>query len=322
MKRFVLCGTGWRAGFYVRVASALAEKFEIVAIYTRSRSRAEELSSNGIFVTNDLNLALEKEHDAVIVASGKDGFLSLLKELSRRGETILSETAFSSLDNDSLSVAENIEGYTLEQYWHTPLFSSVYTALPYIGKIESVYLSGLHNHHAASICRRLFPYPIFSSKTILERNERIRVTGDRGGLTHGTNMEERLRTIKMIEYEQGIFINDFTKGQYHDYRLCHRIEIRGEKGVIDERGVTYIDDEGYPIDLPFVFNRSSNVFSFAPTLTHISLGDRIIYKNEYYKCAFSDDEIAIAHMLSEFAEGRFGYSFKDGVEDARVGALL
>lgn len=39
MIKFVLCGSGWRAGFYKNIVLSFPDKFSISAIYTHSEER-------------------------------------------------------------------------------------------------------------------------------------------------------------------------------------------------------------------------------------------------------------------------------------------
>ncbi len=324
MTSFVLCGTGWRAEFYMHVANSLKDEFKISSVYTRREEKSKELSALGYNATTSLNEALSYNHDGVIVARGSNGFLPLLIELEGRKERILSETAFSFLDEEELERASFIPGYTLEQYWHTPLYGSIRASLPLIGKINSVYLSALHNHHAASIMRGLFPeQKIKDVRRLLETKERCLRTGSRKGLERSREMEEYTRKITSVMFETGEnFITDFSSNQYHSYIIPSRIEIRGERGVITEKGVTYVGDEGYPISEVFVFNREETKLNQTPTLSHVTLGSRVVYSNPFYPSSFCDDEIAIALMLREFSEGKIAYTFLDGIEDARIGKLF
>lgn len=324
MTRFVLCGTGWRAGFYMRIAALLKDEFEIAAIYTRREEKRDELTASGYKASADLAEALSFRHDAVIAAGGPEGFLPLLMELGRRGETILAETTFLSLDEDGLKKASLIPGYTMEQYWHTPLYSSIREALPLIGKIDSVYLSALHNHHAASIMRGIFPHlKIKEIRRLLEKESGCLKTGSRAGLERKGEKECYKRKITAVEFGSGeIFITDFSSNQYHSYIIPSRIEIRGEMGVITEKGVAYVDNDGWPVSLPFVFQREETKPNQHPVLTHVTLGERVVFTNPFYPDALSDDEIAIAMMLREASEKRLEYTIRDGVEDARIGKMF
>ena len=152
----VLLGTGWRARFFMRISHLLPSVLDIVSIYTRSEERAEELRTEVYPATSDLDAALSSAHDAVIVASGKVGFLDTLYYLHDRGERIIAETTFLSLEEEELASVEGYVGLVMEQYSFTPLFASALSSLPLLGGVDQLYLSGLHNHHAAAMRGRCF----------------------------------------------------------------------------------------------------------------------------------------------------------------------
>lgn len=321
MTRFVLCGTGWRSSFFLRIAEALPEEFEIAAIYTRREERRKALAERGYRAETNLSAALSYPHDSVIVAGGKEDFLPLLKELSSLNETILSETTFLSLSESELDEAAKIPGFTLEQYWYTPLYASIKEALPLIGRVNSVYLSALHNHHAASIMRGLFPgKEIKEIKRLFDLSYPSIKTGSRSGMERKGESEEVRRKVTAVTFSSGeVFVTDFSSSQYHSYIIPSHIEIRGERGWINEREVVHLSEDGYPVREEFVFYREESKINHTPTLSHVTLGGKVVYTNPFYNAPFSDDEIAIASMLREFSNSSLSYTIKDGVEDAGIG---
>ncbi len=324
MTKFVLCGTGWRADFFLRIAKALPQQFAISSIYTRRKEKATELTNLGYNATTNLDVALSFDHNAVIVASGKEGFFELLKTLDSRHETILSETTFLSLSEEELKQVENIKGFTLEQYWYNPLYASIKAVLPKIGKVSSVYLSALHNHHAASILRGIFgPLEIKEIRRLLDQNATCLKTASRSGLDRNLEAQDYTRKLTAVEFTTGeVFLTDFSSNQYHSYIIPSHLEIRGQRGVITEKGVTYINEQGYPVDLPFVFHKDDFRNNQQLSISHVTVGSEVVFTNAFYPSDFNYDEIAIASMLKEFAEGHLTYSFKAGVEDARIGKLF
>lgn len=324
MVNFVLFGTGWRAEFYMRIAEASPE-FKLNAIYTRSEERRKEIEKRGFKAFTSIEETLIEDHDVAVIASGNEGLIPLLNNLNERGDTIACETSFLKLNDRELDhVSSSIKGYALEQYWHTPLFASIKEALPFIGDIESVFLSALHNHHAASIARYIFKDEVIKNvRTLSETNAKCNKTGSRAGRETDNEMQEYKRRITQIEYESGkIFINDFSSNQYHSAIIPSRIEIRGEKGVITESGLSYVKDNGYVATLPFVFHRGSDKINEPMTLSHVTLGDRTAFINPFYPALLNDDEIAIAAMLKEIKDQGNTYSIKDAIDDARLGKLL
>jgi len=318
-----LIGTGWRAFFYVRVAKALPERFCIVSVLTHTEERKRELVSMGLNGTTDLDDALSYTHDAVIVSSGPKGLVEMLQKLSGRGEAIISETQFLSLSDGELEEVSKLKGHVMEQWPETPLFKAVLSSIPLIGKPDQLCLSGLHNHHAAAIARKVFspssPFPKPISHDF--RSAQIK-TGSREGIVRSGEMEEYKRKVRVLEFPgKGLFINDFSSNQYHTELTPKRIEIRGERGYVDERGATFLSEGNIPLREEFVFSRDTGP-SGSLTLSHVSRGSDIVFENPYCGTKMNDDEIAIASILDGIFSGSFKYSFGDAVQDVLLGRML
>ena len=321
----VLFGTGWRARFFLRIARLCPSIINVVSVYSRSPERAKEIEALGFRATAERDNALEAGHDAVIVASGKEGFADTLRFLRDNGERIISETTFLSLSDEEQDEMSLIEGgMVLEQYAFTPLFASVIAALPLLGNVDQMYLSGLHNHHAAAIARRVLSigYDLPVRIESMDFPSRMMKTGSRQGLEVFGEMEAYTRKVRMMRFGSSLFINDFSSNQYHSYLYGKSFGIRGEKGVLTERGLSAVDECGYPVFLPFVFHRDSSTGNGSLTLSHVTLGERTLFVNPYYPLNLNDDEIAIARMLELYGKGEDPYPFREGVADARLGRLL
>lgn len=324
MTRFVLIGTGWRAMFYVRVAAFLPSSFSIQSVYTRSPFQKSHMDELGMNAFTSLDMALSVEHDAVIVSSGEEGFYEMLMELDRRGETILAETSFLGLEDEMLKDLESVKGYVLEQWQFTPRFQSILSSLDLIGPCDQVMISYLHNHHAASIARRVLN--IKDEVPSLVKADHVYTcarTASRKGRDESGQLEECTRKIRILDFgKKGIFINDFTTNQYHNFLYDSHIEIRGERGTLTEKGVTYLDKDSRPIRNELVFHRDIDASNASLSLSHVSLGDRVVFTNPYYGLNMNDDEIAIARMLNDFSDGKLEYTIMEGIRDARIGKLL
>ncbi len=316
----VLFGTGWRAEFFIRISNKLPELLKISAIYTRR----EGYSREEIPVENDIEKALSHPHDAVIVSSGRLDFFDTILALRERGERIIAETSLLPLSEKELSALEDIEGLVLEQYAYTPLFSSLLAALPLLGKIDQVYLSGLHNHHAAAIARRILSlgFAMPDEYSSIDHSSSIVKTGSRSGLERNDESEGYERKLRLMHFGSKLFINDFSSNQYHSYLMGKRVEIRGERAILTETGIVGVDGNGYPYSSQFVFHRDEEKGNGALSLSHVSLGDRTVFINPYYPVEMNDDEVAIAFMLERYSKGENLYPFKEGVADARLGKLL
>ena len=320
----VLFGTGWRSMFYIRIAKALPELLEIVSVCTRKSERAEMLNAEGMNAVTDSIKALSVPHDIVIVSSGPDGFFSLMKMLDERHETVLTETTFLSLSDRELDELSSMKGFVAEQYQYTPLFASAIASLDIIGNVDQLYLSGLHNHHAASIARIILGFSGCVPDEILSTSfpSRILCTGSRKGMTVNGGMENYERKIRALRFGDKLFINDFSSNQYASYLYGKHFEIRGDRGVITEREVRTVGDDGRPVVLPFIFHRDWTTGNGSLTLSHVTLGSRTLFSNPFYPASLNDDEIAIAEILRRMDSGEDCPTILSGIEDARTGRLL
>ena len=67
--RFGLIGSGWRAEFYIRIAKALPEMFDLAAVMIRSKEKGEAFSAKfSVKVVNTLDELVEKEPEFVVMA--------------------------------------------------------------------------------------------------------------------------------------------------------------------------------------------------------------------------------------------------------------
>ena len=283
-----MLGTGWRARFYMRIAGFCPDILRIVAVFTHTPERKAEMEAEGFSAFTDIASALAVDHDAVIIASGKNGFSDTLRYLHGRRERIITETTFLGLPEEDLEEFSSYDGLVMEQYWNTPLFSSLLNALSALeAEPDQLYLSGLHNHHSASIARRVLGtgYQMPEEIQSLSFPSSIVRTGSRRGLEVSGESEEYVRNIRVMKLGKSLFIHDFSSNQYHSYLYGKHFEVRSRRCVITEKGVSGIDREGYPYSLPFIFHRDSSIGSGSLALSHVTLGLRTVFVNPYYPLA-------------------------------------
>ena len=309
----------------MRIAGFCPDILRIVAVFTHTPERKAEMEAEGFSAFTDIASALAVDHDAVIIASGKNGFSDTLRYLHGRKERIITETTFLDLPEPDLEEFSSYDGLVMEQYWNTPLFSSLLNVLSVLeAEPDQLYLSGLHNHHSASVARRVLGtgYQMPEEFHSLEYASSMIRTGSRNGLELSGESEDYVRRVRMMKLGSALFIHDFSSNQYHSYLYGKHFEVRCRRCVITENGVNGIDRDGYPYSMPFIFHRDSSVGSGSLTLSHVTLGSRTVFVNPYYPLAMNDDEIAMAMMLEQYDGGRNPYPFCEGIMDARLGRLL
>ncbi len=317
----VLIGSGWRSGSYQRISRALPGLLTISAIMTRSKERKEELRDFGWNAFTSFDEALEKDHDAVIVATRETMFSDLL-ELDRRGELIISETGFLSMTHEEKEKIRNIKGFAAEQYPYTPTFSSFITASKRLKDIDQVYLSGLHNHHAIAVLRKLIDISGDAGEVeFMNFQSKITKTGSRSLRDFSGTDEDYTRKLRFVRFGSRLYIHDFSTNQYHNYLLDIRAEARGSNGVLTFDGLK-IAKEGAVFSIPFEFHYDDEKFSGRSVLSHITLSDELIYRNPFYPDLSQEDEIAIATLLRRIEEGKDVKSIAEGIDDAEIGSVL
>ena len=298
MFTFILFGTGWRACYFTRIAKALPQDFSIPAIYTRNSDRLSFIQSLGFNGTTDMDKALSYPHGEVIIASGPKDLAQTLEYLQNKGETIITETSFLSLSDQETTRCNAIEGYVLEQYPYTPLFSAALSLLPLIGKVHEFRLSMLHNHHAAAMMRKVFPnYKDFNIESV-DFESNITKTDSREGTCTTGEAQNYTRKMRILKGDDWLFINDFSTNQYHTHLIPSNFEIRGEKGVITNTGIAYTNEEGLVIK------------------------EQLKLNNPYPNTSLNDDEIAIVYILNQIIQGKYTYTIQEAIKDALLGRKL
>lgn len=320
----VLIGTGWRSRFYLRISEHLPSLLEIVSVYSSSLERAEKLRKEGWRCFSSLDDALGLTHDAVIVATARDAFFHIAKELGRRGEFILSETSFLPLSEGQLKELSMLEGAVMEQYPYDPIYAACIKASESIGDIDQLLTSGLHNHHAAAMARVILSLEDEEPEEVLffDHPSVILQTGARDTMIINGSKEHYERKLRILKFKSSIFINDFSSNQYHNYLLEKKLEIRGDLGVVTLDGLKRVNAEGYPVFIPFLVHRDTSTWNSNMTISHITLGSDNIYTNPFYPLNLNDDEIGIATIIKNIEEGKEYRKIKDGIADAVLGKLL
>ena len=320
----VLIGTGWRSKFYIRISELLPSLLEIVSVYSSSTERADELRKKGLRCFTTLDEVLSFKHDAVIVATKRDSFFPLMKEMGKRGEFILSETSFLPLQDEQLKEIVSLKGAVMEQYPYDPVFSACINASAMIGRIDQVLISGLHNHHAAALARIILGLKAEEPDEVLffDHPSSVLETGKRDEMIINGKVENYIRKLRILKFKSSLFINDFSSNQYHNYLFEKKLEIRGDRGVVTIDGVRLVNNEGYPSYIPFVVHRDTSTWNSNMTVSHITLGLDNVYANPFYPVNLNDDEIGIATIINNIEQGKAYRSIKDGIDDAVLGKLL
>ncbi len=342
--RFIIIGSSWRALFYVRIAKALSERFELVNMLCRSQEKAERLSKElDIPTTTSIQDCIKTKPDFVVVAVTKSSMSQVSLEWIERGFFVIAETP-AALDIKTVEKLRNLgeKGKRLiiaEQYRLYPENTAILEILKQglIGEVSAVNISLAHEYHGASLIRAfldLSPGERFSvtSKTYtlpttetLSRYERF---------TDG-RVAEKKRTLATFEFENGkLAFYDFDSEQYRSPIRKNTLKIQGVRGEIIDGKVYYLNEhnQGRAGEIQ-IQSRTVKRQSDNPNLQEIEEVEKItfegktLYKAPFGLCGLSQDETAIARLMCKTflyikGEGPSPYSLEEAIQDSFMAIMM
>lgn len=342
--RFALVGSGWRALYYVRIAKALPEAFELTCMVCRSPEKAERLSREyGIRTTCSPEECAGTEPDFVVAAVSKGAIGDVSAQWMERGFPVLSETpAFRTPDQKKRLedlVSRGGKHTTAEQYRRYPTLSALIKALDsgIIGERDYCMVSFAHEYHGASLIRafldmdRTTPFQVlsrtfaFPTAETLSRYERF---------TDG-RISLKKRTLAILSFENGrAALYDFDGEQYRSPIRTNMIRVQGPRGEFAGDTFRFLDENNRPVteslvtESRTVFRDTDNPnFRQVREITRISFGGETLYSPPFGLCGLTGDETAMALVLKEtglYARGLAGnpYPLEEAAADVRMGFAI
>lgn len=111
--RFGLIGSGWRSEFFVRIAKAIPDLFELTSVLVRDKERGVEFSKKfDVPVVQNIDELEKTNMDYVVLCTKREAVFDYLKDLYARNIPVLCETP----PSDEEKVLEEIWNYTQEHY--------------------------------------------------------------------------------------------------------------------------------------------------------------------------------------------------------------
>ena len=314
--RLLIVGSGWRSLFYLRVAQALPERFEVCAMLCRTPEKAEKMHREyGAPVSISAEECIAMQPDVVVVAVNKASIAAVGQEWAARGFAVLTETP-AALDEETLCRLWQLhqQGAKLqvaEQYWLYPTLAGRLAAVRSgaLGTPQFARLSVAHGYHAASLARQFLgagQQPVRVSGR--SWTEKIIETDSRWGrIEHGALVEKPLQQ-HTLEFADGktAFL-DFCGVQYHSYLRSTHTSVQGERGELYDDTLRCLDASGEPLcrqlkplDTPLIRAAAA--------------------------AGLNEDETAIASLLERMqayvAGGEEIYPLADALQDAYLSLLM
>jgi hypothetical protein len=339
--RFGLIGTGWRSEYFARIAAALPEHVSIGAVTSRRPESANAFGRLwGIDVAADVDDLLARDLDFVLVSVPRAIAPELIRAAVAAGKPVLTETPpaaelgdlrelYGALGHDSpVQVAEQ---YQFQPH-HAARIAIVRSGL--IGPVSSTRVSAAHGYHGVSLIRLLLGIG-FEDVTIRAANvpDRVLTGNGRDGFASELTPSTPGRTVAQLDVttgpggtaQAGLF--DFDGEQYFSPIRSRHVAVSGERGEISDLDVSRWVGPGHAITEPI----ARDVMGIdgdldGSTLRRLTLGEKVVWTNEFGDVRLSDDELAGARALVRMAAfargGESFYGLADGCHDHYLSLLI
>lgn len=345
---FGIIGSGWRSEFYLRIAKALPERFEICGVVTRSPEKGALVEKGwGVKTYRSLDELLDgtsgprlpsgtgsgnPPHFMVVSVSG-GAACDVILEAAGKGIPVLTETP-PAYDMDKLAElnrrAAGAVVQVAEQYHLHPTHSARIRIARsgVLGEISEAQVSFSHGYHAMSLMRRLLGITYENAViNAFQYNSPVMAGPDR----KGPPVEERLvsprHEFALLDFGGRLGVYDFIRDQHRSWVRSQRIIVRGDKGEIFNSTVKYLKDFQTPIEYELIRKNAGeegNMEGYC--LKGILAEGKWIYRNPFMPAGFSDDEIAVAECLvrmEEHVKGGPGfYSLAEASQDAYLALMI
>ncbi|MBQ9037687.1 MAG: Gfo/Idh/MocA family oxidoreductase [Erysipelotrichaceae bacterium] len=334
-----MIGSGWRARYYIRIAKALPQHFELCCLLCRTAEKADSLKMEyGIKTTLNEQDIINEKPDFIVVAVNKASVADVSIEWLEKGYHVLAETPCA-LDKETIDELLKYEGKLViaEQYLKYPENIARVKLLEkgLIGKPDYLYLSLAHEYHGASLMRKFLDTGFEAFKvTAWEKSYPTVETLSRYERFEDGRISNKSRTLALFEFESGkSCLYDFDSEQYRSPIRNNHYKLQGVRGEMYDDEVSWIDQDNVihhdKLDIVtrtvLTDNRNPNLNNFEE-VREISMNGEKLYEPPFGLCGLSQDETAMAMMLEEMREfidsGKQPYSLKDSMYDACMAITL
>lgn len=338
--RYAIIGSGWRAMFYVRIAKALPDQFEVTHLLCRTSEKKKNIEAEyDVPVTLKEKDIFTDEPDFVVVAVNKASIFEVSKQWMEYGYPVLCETPpattieqleklwqLTQLKEEECPISAitgkraSYKMQVAEQYFSYPKHAAQIALIQsgLIGEPVSMSISHVHDYHAISLIRRML-HTKNESAMVIGRSYSFPVTETHDRYVEFTTgkIVKKEHSILTLEYESGkMALYDFCGDQYHSTIRTRHILVRGTRGELCDDGVLFLNEEHVAQKGLIQYEIDEKTGEYLK----ITFQGQTIYEPPFGVCGLSDDETAIAVLLSGMKDyidtGKEAYSFREGLSDA------
>lgn len=341
--RFIIVGSGWRSLYYVRIAKALPEQFELCAMLCRTQEKARRIAAEqGIYTTTSIQECCGFQPDFVVVAVNKTAIAEVSSEWMKYGFTVLCETP-AALDLPQLNELWRLHeaGGKLavaEQYIRYPRYQGLLAVLNtgLLGSADCLNISLAHEYHGASLMRvflqeQMMPFRVTGKTYAFPTTETL----SRYECFTDGRIAEKNRTAAVFEFADGkVAFYDFDSEQYRSPIRKNFVKLQGNRGEMKDEVFYYLDAENKPqcsrlkIDSRKVVTAEYNPnLHEVEEITGITFEGKSVYQPRFGQCGLAEDETAMAEVMIDAAayargEKTLAYPLENALQDAYMAILL
>lgn len=333
---FGLYGGGWRSEFFLRVARALPDRFEVSGVITRDHEKAARFGRDfGVtrYGTAAELLSATKPLFMVVCVNGNVS-ADVALDLLRRRVPVLMETPpapnLETLLRFHESLPKDARIQIAEQYPFQPMHMAraALLATGKIGAVQHAHVSCAQGYHAMALMRRYLGVG-FESAEITAKTFPVSVVG--GFTRQGEPTEERViehpQTVAALDFGGKTGLFNFEANQHRSWARSQIVQIKGERGEIFNDRLKYLLDFKTPMESEIArkdLGRSENLEG--ADLKGVFADGQWLYRNPYQGSRLADDEIAVAACLDRMAEHALGgppfYGFAEAAQDAYLALMI
>ncbi len=334
--QFGIIGAGWRAEFYMRIARARPDLFDIAGVVVRNPRKAAAFTARWTCPVYGTTAELLSAAAPLFVVSCVPwpANPTVVRELVENGTPVLSETP------PAPDLSQMCELYTFveqkkgrvqvaEQYFLQPHHAARLSIIAggRLGTVSQARISAAHGYHGMSLIRRSLGVGFESPRVFARQFVSPLVEGPgRDGPPQKETVRDSTQQFFWLDFGDRLGFMDFTGDQYFSWIRGHRILIRGERGEIQDNTVRCLKDFRTPLELSLQRRMTGLEGNLeGNSLESIQLGTDIVYKNPLAPGRLSDDEIAIGDCLLRMAGYARGgpevYSLAEACQDHYLGLL-
>ena len=306
--RFGIVGTGWRTGFFVRLAALLPDSLTLTGVVASRPERVEEVSREyGVPAHLSVDeLVGEGAPEFVITSLPWPVNPTAVARLVEIGVSVLSETPPAPDGAGLTELWERVGGsgrvQVAEQYPLMPMHAARLAAVRdgLIGQPTSVQISSTHGYHAMALIRSFLGIGITPATVtgqaftapLLDPMDR-----------HGWRVDPATRptrtTLATVDFgDAGTGVYDFTDNQWHNRLRSRRLVVRGSHGEINDTELVRWAGPERILESSFRRRQSGYDLDLEGYDTEwITLDGQELWRNPLLGLRLADEDVAIASIM-------------------------